>query len=74
MSLTSEDPITSLAFELVTLDDIAAMCRCGRRHARDVVVKLVGFPRQAPVATRRNPLWLTSEVRAFLHRRPKPEE
>ena len=26
--------------ELLTLDDIAAMYRCSRRHARDVITKL----------------------------------
>lgn len=30
--------------ELLTLDDIASMYRCGRRHARDVITKLIGFP------------------------------
>ena len=56
--------------ELMTLDDIAAMCRCSRRHARDVITKLVGFPDVAPVASRFKPLWLTADVRAFLHRKP----
>jgi hypothetical protein len=56
--------------ELMTLDDISALYRCSRRHARDVIVKLLGFPGQAPGATRCKPLWLRSEVRAFLHRKP----
>lgn len=65
--------------ELMTLDDIAGLYRCSRRHARDVIVKLVGFPAQAPGATPRNPLWLRAEVRAFLHRksmraRPNPDQ
>jgi hypothetical protein len=56
--------------ELLTLDDIASMYRCTRRHARDVIVKVVGFPPFAPGSTQRNPLWLRVEVRAFLHRKP----
>lgn len=55
--------------ELLNLDDIATMYRCSRRHARDVVTKLVGFPELAPGSTQRNPLWLRIEVRAFLHRK-----
>jgi hypothetical protein len=65
--------------ELMTLDDISALYRCSRRHARDMIVKMLGFPDQAPGATPRNPLWLRSEVRAFLHRksaraRPNPDQ
>ena len=56
--------------ELLNLDDIAAMYRCSRRHARDVIVKLVGFPQFAPGSTQRRPLWLRKEVREFLHRKP----
>lgn len=56
--------------ELLTLDDIASMYRCGRRHARDVITKLIGFPVLAPGSTERKPLWLRTEVRAFLHRKP----
>lgn len=55
--------------ELLTLSDIAELYRCSRRHARDVVVKRVGFPEVAPGSTQRNPLWLRAEVRAFLHRK-----
>jgi len=56
--------------DLLTLDDIAKMHRCSMRHARDVVVKLHGFPAEAPTSTPRNRLWVRSEVRAYLHRRP----
>ncbi len=56
--------------ELLNLDDITKLYRCGRRHARDVIVKLPGFPKIAPGSTPRNPLWLRTEVRAFLHRKP----
>jgi hypothetical protein len=55
--------------ELLTLDDIAELYRCSRRHARDVITKLVGFPGHAPGATRCKPLWLRAEVRGFLHRK-----
>lgn len=54
----------------MTLDDIAQMHRCGVRHARDVLVKLPGFPPEAPTSTPRNRLWLRVEVRAFVHRKP----
>ena len=56
--------------DLMTLDDIAQMHRCGVRHARDVLVKLPGFPPEAPTSTPRNRLWLRVEVRAFVHRKP----
>lgn len=56
--------------ELLDLGDIAALYKCSRRHARDVITKLVGFPDIAPGSTSRNPLWLRVEVRAFLHRKP----
>jgi hypothetical protein len=55
--------------ELLTMADIAELYRCSRRHARDVITKLVGFPDFAPGSTQRNPLWLRVEVRAYLHRK-----
>ena len=33
--------------DLMTLDDIAAMNKCSVRHARDVLVRLPGFPQEA---------------------------
>ena len=57
--------------ELLNLGDIASLYRCSRRHARDVITKLIGFPELAPGSTPRNPLWLRTEVRAFLHRKAK---
>lgn len=54
--------------ELMRLEDIAAMHYCSLRHARDVLVKLVGFPTEAPTSTPRNRLWLRSEVLAYIHR------
>lgn len=56
--------------DLLTLEDLAAMHHCSMRHARDVLVKLPGFPREAPTSTTRNRLWVRSEVRAYLHRKP----
>ncbi len=59
--------------DLMTLADIAEMNHCSVRHARDVLVRLPGFPEVAPTSTERNRLWLRSEVRAFIHRRPSPK-
>ncbi len=56
--------------DLMTLDDIAQMNHCSVRHARDVLVKLPGFPDEAPTSTPRNRLWLRSEVKGFIHRKP----
>ena len=56
--------------ELLNLNDLAELYRCGRRHARDVISKLIGFPELAPGSTQRNPLWLRVEVRAYLNRKP----
>lgn len=56
--------------DLLTLAEIAEMHRCSVRHARDVLVKLAGFPDEAPTSTPRNRLWIRSEVRAFIHRKP----
>ena len=55
--------------ELLTLDDLANLYRCTRRHVRDVVVKRSEFPKIAPGSTERNPLWVRIEVRAFLNRK-----
>lgn len=62
--------MSDMTNELLTLDDIAQMHRCSVRHARDVLVRLPGFPTEAPTSTPRNRLWLRSEVRAFIHRKP----
>lgn len=55
--------------ELLDLGDIAALYKCSRRHARDVITKAVQFPEIAPGSTPRNPLWLRAEIRAYLHRK-----
>lgn len=57
--------------ELLNLGDIASLYRCSRRHARDVITKLVGFPELAPGTSTHKPRWIKAEVRAFLHSLPK---
>ena len=54
--------------ELLTLDDISAIHKCSMRHVRDIIVKLPGFPREAPTSTPRKRLWVAREIRAYLHR------
>lgn len=56
--------------ELLNLADLAELYRCSRRHARDVITKLVGFPEIAPGSTPRNPLWVRVEITAFIRRKP----
>ena len=56
--------------ELLTLEDLAELYRCSRRHARDVITKKIGFPSFAPGSTPRNPLWLRDDVRDFLRKKP----
>lgn len=56
--------------DLLTLDDLAKMHHCTVRHTRDVLVKMPGFPPEAPTSTPRKRLWLRTEIRAFIHRRP----
>lgn len=60
--------------DLMTLADIAEMAHCSLRHARDVLVRLPGFPDEAPLSTPRNRLWLRSEVRAYVHRKPARQD
>lgn len=54
---------------LLTLEQIADLHRCSLRHARDVLVKLPGFPSESPSSTPRNRRWVLSEVEAFVTRR-----
>ena len=56
--------------DLLTLEDIAEMHHCDTRRARDTIVKLPGFPLEAPTSTPRKRLWLRNEVRAFVSRKP----
>ena len=55
--------------DLMTIEDIAEMNRCSTRHARDVLVRLPGFPEEAPTSTPRNRLWLRSDVAIPAHGR-----
>lgn len=55
--------------DLITLDEIAMMHRCNVRHAREVIVKLPGFPLEAPTSTTRNRVWVRAEVRAHVTRK-----
>ena len=55
--------------DLLTLQDIATMHHCSHRHARDVLVRLPGFPAEAPTSTPRKRLWVRIEVIDFIHRR-----
>jgi len=56
--------------ELLDLDDIAKLYRVSRRHARDVLVKQVGFPLPAPGSSPKIPLWSADEIRAYIRRQP----
>jgi hypothetical protein len=56
--------------DLLTLEDIAQMHHCSMRHARDVLVKLPGFPKEARTSTPRNRLWVRSQVRAYITGKP----
>jgi hypothetical protein len=59
--------------DLLTLEHIAELHHCKLRHARDVVVKLPGFPPEAPTSTPRKRLWVAQEVHNYVRRGPKPE-
>ena len=56
--------------ELLTIQDIANLYRCDYRTARDVKVKLVGFPKPVPGSSPRIPLWLREDVRRFIRGEP----
>ncbi len=58
------------AAELVSVDDIAAMWKCERDYARDVLVKLEGFPAPAPGSTRKFQRWRKTEVLEFISGNP----
>ena len=58
----------------MTVDDIAEMHKCTREHARSCIVKLPGFPAEAPTSRPRHKLWVREEVIAFVTRRPGTNE
>jgi hypothetical protein len=51
--------------EMMSLDDIAEMWKVSRDYARDVLVKLEGFPAPAPGSTRKFQRWRQADVMAF---------
>lgn len=55
--------------DLMTLDDIAKMNHCTVRHARDVLVKLPGFPAEVQSRGAKR-TWKAQEVHNFVNRRP----
>lgn len=52
---------------LLTLKDIAELHSCSLRHARDVLVKLPGFPKESPSSTPRHRVWPAAKVLAFVN-------
>ncbi|MAF05932.1 MULTISPECIES: hypothetical protein [unclassified Herbaspirillum] len=55
--------------DLITIEEIAEMHHCSVRHARDVLVKMPGFPAPGPTSGRKLKVWIRSEVRAFVTRK-----
>lgn len=55
--------------KLLDLDDIAALYRVPRRHARDFIVKQPGFPEPAPGSSSRFRRWSETDVQAFILRK-----
>jgi hypothetical protein len=56
--------------ELLTLDDIAALYRISRTHARDTLTKKPGFPQRVPGSTRAKPLWLREAIMGYMRNIP----
>ena len=54
---------------LLDLDDIAKLYRVSRRHARDVLVKQLGFPARVPGSSSKIPLWSADEIQVYVMRR-----
>jgi hypothetical protein len=52
--------------EMMDLDDIARLWKVKRDYARDVLVKMEGFPAPAPGSTRKFQRWLRRDVVAFV--------
>lgn len=50
--------------DLMTINDIAKMFRCSEVRAKDLL-KLPGFPPEAPTSTLRHKLWVRREIRDF---------
>ena len=58
--------------ELLTLDDIAALWKVSREHARRYIVSLPEFPDTAPGSTRKNRRWRADQVAEFM-KQPEAE-
>jgi hypothetical protein len=56
--------------EMMSLDDIAEMWKVSRDYARDVLVKMDGFPSPAPGSTRKFQRWRRMDVVAFASGNP----
>lgn len=52
---------------LLTLDDIANLHQVSVRLARDVIVRLPGFPAPAPTSTPRRRRWLRRDVLGYIN-------
>lgn len=55
--------------KLLDLEDIAALYKVSRRHARDFITKQPGFPERVPGSSPRFPLWLEEELDDYINRR-----
>lgn len=51
---------------MMSVEDIAAMWKCERDYARDVLVKMEGFPAPAPGSTRKFQRWRKVDVVKFV--------
>ena len=51
--------------EMMSVEDIAALWKVPREYARDVLVKIDGFPTPAPGSTRKFQRWLRRDVLRF---------
>ncbi len=56
--------------EMMSVEDIAALWKCEREYARDVLVKKPGFPAPAPGSTRKFQRWSKQAVLVFLSGNP----
>jgi hypothetical protein len=58
--------------DLLTIEDIAALWKVERDHARRRLVKLPEFPEPAPGSTRKNQRWRAEDVRRYLNGEEQP--
>lgn len=55
--------------KLLDLEDIAALYKVSRRHARDFITKQPGFPLPVPGSSQRFTRWLEDEVERYIERK-----